>query len=156
MGALNHPNLLTLHDVGFVDGTDGAGFKGRRFSAPSCGDPHAPPGQSHLFLTDGRMKILGFGLAKLVSPQASDLSTRTAITKSGLMLGTVGYMAAEQVRGQPADRRADIFAFGAVLYELLAGQRAVRGNTPSTRSAPGACPKRLRLPGRGVGATSSD
>ena len=111
---------------------------------------------SHLFLTDGRMKILGFGLAKLVSPQASDLSTRTAITKSDLVLGTVGYMAAEQVRGQPADRRADIFAFGAVLYELLTGQRAFRGNTPSTRSAPGACPKRSRLPGRGVGATSSD
>lgn len=92
----------------------------------------------NLFLTkDGRLKILDFGLAKLHSPQSelpeghSQLGTIAADSVPGVVLGTIGYMAPEQVRGLPADHRSDIFAFGAVLYEMLTGKRAFAGNTPA-------------------------
>jgi Tol biopolymer transport system component len=86
--------------------------------------------------TDGRVKILDFGLAKLTEPNAAmagagSLPTVHVETQPGMMLGTMGYMAPEQVRGQTADHRADIFAFGAILYEMVSGQRAFRGATPA-------------------------
>jgi eukaryotic-like serine/threonine-protein kinase len=88
----------------------------------------------NLFLTkDGRVKILDFGLAKL-KPEASgggqtDLGTVSGGTEPGVVLGTMGYMSPEQVRGKAADKRSDLFAFGAILYEMLSGQRAFRGET---------------------------
>ncbi|HEY3204677.1 MAG TPA: protein kinase [Thermoanaerobaculia bacterium] len=86
----------------------------------------------NLFLTkDGRVKILDFGLAKLKPEKESgqtDLKTVSA-TEPGVVLGTMGYMSPEQVRGKPADRRSDIFAFGTIFYEMLSGQRAFRGET---------------------------
>jgi hypothetical protein len=87
----------------------------------------------NLFLTkDGRVKILDFGLARqLALPSVGDTHSPTAApgTEPGTVLGTVGYMAPEQLRGQTADHRSDIFSFGAVLYEMLTGRRAFLGET---------------------------
>jgi serine/threonine protein kinase len=80
------------------------------------------------------VKILDFGLAKLTessSDESEAEATRAADTQPGLVLGTMGYMAPEQVRGLPVDHRADLFAFGAVLYEMLSGHRAFPGDTPA-------------------------
>jgi serine/threonine protein kinase len=90
----------------------------------------------NLFVTkDGRLKILDFGLAKLTQPERggpqTNLPTETAATEPGVVLGTLGYMSPEQVRGRPADPRSDIFAFGAVLYEMLSGKRAFHRDTPA-------------------------
>ncbi len=88
----------------------------------------------NLFLTkDGRVKILDFGLAKLKveggESGQTDMNTVSGGTQPGVVLGTMGYMSPEQVRGKPADRRSDLFAFGTILYEMLSGQRAFRGET---------------------------
>ena len=85
---------------------------------------------------DGRAKVLDFGLAKLTqtnSPLVAGTNVPTTPaahqTQAGLVLGTIGYMAPEQVRGQAIDHRADVFAFGAILYEMLSGGRAFKGDT---------------------------
>jgi serine/threonine protein kinase len=89
---------------------------------------------------DGRAKVLDFGLAKLVTDSGSDIdrSSRAAIsnsstislaTQAGAILGTAAYMAPEQAKGLPVDARADIFAFGCLLYEMLTGRRAFQGDT---------------------------
>jgi Tol biopolymer transport system component len=79
---------------------------------------------------DDHVKILDFGLAKPVETTAMDKTLATGVaTAAGVVLGTFGYMAPEQVRGFEVDHRADMFAFGAVLYEMLSGERAFRGET---------------------------
>jgi len=87
----------------------------------------------NLFITDdGRAKILDFGLAKFTRPEADtsgDAPTQQIATDAGTVMGTVGYMSPEQVRGKNADPRSDIFAFGAILYEMLSGKRAFHGDS---------------------------
>jgi Tol biopolymer transport system component len=83
-------------------------------------------------LGSGQVKVLDFGLARVapVAPEGGDGPTVSLSTEPGRVMGTVGYMAPEQVRGRPVDARADIFSFGAVLYEMLTGKRAFRGESP--------------------------
>ena len=87
----------------------------------------------NLFVTtDGRVKILDFGVAKLQSaPEESGRSVEdlTTVTRSGAVVGTVAYMSPEQLRGKAVDHRSDIFSVGAILYEMLTGRRAFRGET---------------------------
>ncbi|HEY3203865.1 MAG TPA: protein kinase, partial [Thermoanaerobaculia bacterium] len=89
----------------------------------------------NIFITeDERVKILDFGLAKLTQPEtggagATRAPTLTGGTEPGIVMGTLGYMSPEQVRGQAVDSRSDIFSFGAILYEMLSGRRAFQGST---------------------------
>jgi serine/threonine protein kinase/tetratricopeptide (TPR) repeat protein len=161
-GSLNHPNILTIYDVGTHDGSPyvvsellegetlraqlaGGVFPPRKAlghalqianglaAAHDKGIVHRDLKPENVFVTkDGRVKILDFGLAKLTqaesgSSAATDLPT--AGTEPGVVLGTIGYMSPEQVRGKLADPRSDIFSFGAILYEMLSGKRAFRGDT---------------------------
>ena len=102
-------------------------------AAHEHGIAHRDLKPENLFLTrDDRVKILDFGLAKLLDPGGGATTvTGGDDTEAGTVMGTAGYMAPEQVRGLPVDHRADIFAFGAVLYEMLAGRRAFTGASPA-------------------------
>ncbi len=161
-GALNHPNILTVHDLGTADSVpylvtellEGETLRERitrgapplpkaiewaaqiargLAAAHEKGIVHRDLKPENLFVTkDGRVKILDFGLARLerAGAGAPGGGTMTAtLTETGMLMGTAGYMAPEQVRGEPADARSDLFAFGCVLYELLAGKRAFAGTT---------------------------
>jgi Tol biopolymer transport system component len=159
--ALNHPNILVVFDVGKHAGTAYVVeelLEGRTLrdltsteslpvrkvvdfaiqvanglaAAHTKGIIHRDLKPENLFVTtDDRIKILDFGLAKIVeATSGSGASTMLAAgTEPGLVLGTIGYMSPEQVRGVAVDHRADIFSFGAILYELLTGRRAFGGET---------------------------
>jgi serine/threonine protein kinase len=154
-GILNHPNLLTIYDVGREGGApyivsellEGETLRDRLGRGPlpprraidaalqvaqglaaahDKGIIHRDLKPENIFLTrDGRAKILDFGIAKLSAPTGEG-AFQSAATEPGMVLGTVGYMSPEQVRGEPVDTRSDIFAFGAILYEMLSGARAFK------------------------------
>lgn len=158
VAALNHPNILSIHDIGNTDSTnylvtellEGESLHARLRIGPlplrkaldiavqvarglaaahDKGIIHRDLKPGNLFLTkDGSVKILDFGLAKLASKADTNQSepltltqVEGAATEPGLVLGTIGYMSPEQVRGQVADARSDIFALGTILYEMLSG-----------------------------------
>src|SRR5499426_1490818 len=161
--ALNHPNILTIHDIGAHEGAPyivAELLEGKELrqqleqgalpvrqaleyaqqitrglaAAHEKGVVHRDLKPENLFITkDGRVKILDFGLAKLKPPQIdaadSQAPTQKKITDPGTVMGTVGYMSPEQVRGQEADHRSDIFSFGVILYEMLSGRRTFGGES---------------------------
>lgn len=161
--ALNHPNILTVYDIGDHDGSpfivaellDGEERRQRLDAGPvplrkvieyaqqtvnglsaahEKGIIHRDLKPENLFITrDNRIKVLDFGLAKLraskLEASSSEDATRRAITNPGVVMGTVGYMSPEQVRGQITDHRSDIFSFGSILHEMITGRRAFRRET---------------------------
>jgi eukaryotic-like serine/threonine-protein kinase len=163
-GALNHPNILAIYDTGthddspFVvsellegetlrDHLSGSALSQRNATdyglqlahglsaAHEKGIVHRDLKPENIFITsDGRIKILDFGLAKLVE-HAAGAGAATALaptrvnTEPGTVMGTVGYMSPEQVRGQETDHRSDIFSMGVVLHEMLSGKRLFRGDS---------------------------
>ena len=156
VAALNHPNICALYDVGpnylvmeFVEGQDLAGpmpldmavSYARQIAeaieaAHEKGIVHRDLKPANIKVTPaGTIKVLDFGLAKAlsddpVSGSMQDSPTLSmAMTRAGMILGTAAYMSPEQAKGRPADRRADIWAFGIVLYEMLVGKQAFTGET---------------------------
>jgi eukaryotic-like serine/threonine-protein kinase len=175
-GALNHPNLVTIYELGLHDGApfivmellegetlreklgDRETKSGGSFSSSTSrrtipqrkalefavqlasglaaahekGIIHRDLKPENIFITrDGRLKILDFGLAKLNAAvaESSESATIQKATQPGTVMGTAGYMSPEQVRGQQVDHRSDVFSFGAILYEMIAGRRAFFGDS---------------------------
>ena len=148
---LSHKNIITIHDLGEQDGAPYLAMEylegfdlDRRLRGPAtmtlaqkldlalgiaeglshahaCGVVHRDIKPANVFVTnDGVVKLLDFGLARLVTSE---------VTRSAVMVGTVNYMSPEQLRGEKADHRADIFSFGVLLYELLGGRRPFQGDS---------------------------
>jgi len=166
---LDHPNILAIHHFGTEEGvtyavTELLDGQNLRQAIPASGMPwqkvvemgaaiadglaaahgkgivHRDLKPENVFVTsDGRVKILDFGLAQVKMPIEEDAETATltpAGTVAGTVLGTMGYMSPEQLRGEPSDARSDIFAFGCVLYEMLSGKAAfLRKSTAETSAA---------------------
>jgi serine/threonine protein kinase len=161
---LSHPRICTLYDVGNVNGCEylvmeylegdtlakriraspmpleqviryGAEICEALHHAHSAGIVHRDLKPANVMLTRSGVKLLDFGLAKqFASPVDSDAPTAAATTE-GAILGTLVYMAPEQLRGEPLDARADIFALGTVLFEMASGRRPFQGTNNATAVA---------------------
>jgi eukaryotic-like serine/threonine-protein kinase len=159
LAALNHPNIVSVYDIGQNNGqsyivselVDGEPLRAviergppglRRLldiatqmaegiaAAHALGIVHRDLKPENIMVSrDGRVKVLDFGLAKHSAPAAGEEGATIAMSHPGMVLGTVGYMSPEQVRGEAVDARSDIFSFGCVLYELAAGRRAFDGKS---------------------------
>ena len=156
IASLSHPNICTLHDVGHHEGVmflvmerlDGITLEARLAQgrlppaeaiacaiqiaeglafAHRAGIVHRDLKPANVMLTKAGAKLLDFGLAKVDLPSAGEDPTATALTMRGEVLGTLPYMAPEQLEGAAVDARADIFALGAMLHEMVTGQRAFAG-----------------------------
>jgi serine/threonine protein kinase len=163
--ALNHPGIVTIHDIAEHNGVDFIAMElvaGRTLdhvvprgglrlrnvldygmqiadalaAAHAGGIVHRDLKPSNVMVTDhGQVKLLDFGLAKLVERAALPAEARTAtsppaLTIDGAIVGTIAYMAPEQAEGKSTDPRVDVFSFGAVLYEVVTGERAFQGDSP--------------------------
>jgi serine/threonine protein kinase len=154
VAALSHPNILALFDIGIegdrhfvvtelLEGESLAerlrqgalpvrkaveiavGIARGLSAAHSKSIAHRDLKPANVFLlADGQVKLLDFGLARVSAQEIDATQTRAALTDPGMVMGTAGYMAPEQVRGQQVDGRADLFALGVVLYEMVTGHRA--------------------------------
>ena len=170
--ALNHPHICTIHDIHEHEGVffivmellEGQTLKyyiGKRpfntawlldvgtqiaealDAAHAKGIVHRDIKPANLFVTSrGTIKVLDFGLAKLLRPLASRVSsgatgadTATLSTEAGLLVGTVGYMAPEQLEGEPVDPRTDLYALGLVMYEMATGRNPFLGQSASSTIA---------------------
>ena len=161
VAALSHTNILAIFDTGIHDDQlfavtellDGETLRDRLAggalpvkaaidiatqiarglaAAHEKGIVHRDLKPENVFLVrSGQAKILDFGLATTPAGSSHATQTSAAMTEPGMVMGTVGYMSPEQVRGQTVDARTDLFALGAVLYEMLSGTRAFRGDTPA-------------------------
>ena len=163
---LNHPHIVTIYDIGqdhgvdfiameYVSGQSLARLIARRgtkhedtlkyavqvadalSAAHAAGIVHRDLKPANIMVSDkGSIKVLDFGLAKLMKPvgfepidQRASTESAEQLTQRGMILGTTAYMSPEQAEGKPADARSDVFSFGAVLYEMVTGQRAFDGET---------------------------
>jgi eukaryotic-like serine/threonine-protein kinase len=164
VAALNHPNILAIHDFGEHEGSpyivteflEGETLRVRLSAedlpvrkaseyaeqiarglaaAHEKGIVHRDLKPENIFVTrDGRVKILDFGLAKLVRQEgalAADAATLASQTERGVVMGTVGYMSPEQVKGLAADHRSDLFSFGAICTRCLRGSARFMAIVPS-------------------------
>ena len=153
VAALNHSNICTLHDVGpnylvmeYIEGTPLKGplpvDQALKYAAQICdaldaahkkGITHRDLKPANILVTKAGIKLLDFGLAKMgPAIQAGEGTMTMALTGKGEILGTFQYMSPEQVTGQDAGPRSDIFSFGLVLYEMLTGKRAFDGASPAS------------------------
>src|ERR1051326_2880507 len=153
ISALNHSHICQLYDVGpnylvmeHIEGAPLKGplplekaleFAGQIASALDAAHTkkitHRDLKPANILVTKQGVKLLDFGLAKIEKPLAVDQETMTlGLTVKGQILGTLLYISPEQVKGQKADARSDIFSFGLVLYEMLTGKRAFEGSTPAS------------------------
>ena len=160
--ALNHPNILTIYEIGHTDSRhfiateyiEGETLRQRMAktrmkigevldvatqvawalsAAHQAGIAHRDIKPGNIMLrTDGIVKVLDFGLAKLTEQKSADLEAATLVnTKQGIVMGSAHYMSPEQARGRKMDARTDLFSLGVVLYEMIAGRPPFEGDTSS-------------------------